>query len=115
MFGERQQLEAAIGALETQRAALGNAVVDTALAFLSEKLAALDAKSAHAPQQLKQVTVLLQPNLGLRRFISTMGAMSSAEGPFAPGLWRYDDEKVNSRRYLRLTSNLEISAALLAQ
>jgi hypothetical protein len=26
-----------------------------------------------------------QPNFGLRRFISTMAAMSCVEGPFGPG------------------------------
>ena len=46
-----------------------------------------------------------QPNLGLRRFISTMAAMSSAEGPFGPGLRRCDEEE-KSRRYFRSTKAL---------
>ena len=58
MSRERQQLEAAISALEARRAILGDAVVDTALASLQEKLAALGAHPPRTPQQLKQVTVL---------------------------------------------------------
>jgi class 3 adenylate cyclase len=58
MSRERQQLEAAISALEAQRVVLGDAVVDTALASLQEKLAALDASPPRTGQQLKQVTVL---------------------------------------------------------
>jgi predicted ATPase/class 3 adenylate cyclase len=55
---ESDQIAASIAALETQRAVLGDAVTDTALASLKEKLAALDAHSQPAQQQLKQVTVL---------------------------------------------------------
>src|SRR6267154_6233046 len=46
-----------------------------------------------------------QPNLGLRRFISMMAAMSSAEGPLGPGLRRCAEEE-KSRRYLRSTRTL---------
>ena len=46
-----------------------------------------------------------QPNLGLRRFISTIAAMSSAEGPLGPGLRRRDEEE-KSRRYFRSTKAL---------
>src|SRR6266581_5037868 len=46
-----------------------------------------------------------QPNRGLRRFISMMAAMSSAEGPLGPGLRRCDEEE-KSRRYLRSTKAL---------
>lgn len=56
---EREQMEQAIRALEAQRAMLGDAVVDTALAPLREKLAALEAQAeARERQQRKQVTVL---------------------------------------------------------
>jgi class 3 adenylate cyclase/tetratricopeptide (TPR) repeat protein len=55
---ESDQIAASIAALETQRAVLGDAVTDTALASLKEKLAALGAHSQPAQQQLKQVTVL---------------------------------------------------------
>src|ERR1700752_5105060 len=46
-----------------------------------------------------------QPNFGLRRFISTMAAMSCVEGPFGPG-FRFRWEEENSRRYFRWTSAL---------
>ena len=51
---EREQLEGGIAALESQRAVLGDAVVDTALAALRARLARLDAPE----QQLKPVTIL---------------------------------------------------------
>ena len=54
---ERQKLEAAIAALEAQRALLGDAVVETALAPMRRELAAT--RSAESTnQQLKQVSVL---------------------------------------------------------
>ncbi len=60
-----EQLAAAIAALEAQRALLGDAVVDTALAPLREKLAALRAPEiAAAGQQLKQVSVLFVDVVG---------------------------------------------------
>jgi class 3 adenylate cyclase/tetratricopeptide (TPR) repeat protein len=60
-----EQLAAAIAALEAQRALLGDAVVDTALAPLREKLAALRAPEiAAASQQLKQVSVLFVDVVG---------------------------------------------------
>src|SRR2546427_10172557 len=55
---EKEKLAAAIAAVESQRAALGDAVTDTALASLQEKLAALGTHSQPPQQQLKQVTVL---------------------------------------------------------
>jgi class 3 adenylate cyclase/tetratricopeptide (TPR) repeat protein len=60
-----EQLGAAIAALEAQRALLGDAVVDTALVPLREKLAALRAPEiAAAGQQLKQVSVLFVDVVG---------------------------------------------------
>jgi class 3 adenylate cyclase/tetratricopeptide (TPR) repeat protein len=60
-----EQLAAAIAALEAQRALLGDVVVDTALAPLREKLAALRAPEiAAAAQQLKQVSVLFVDVVG---------------------------------------------------
>ncbi len=56
-----EQLAATIAALEAQRALLGDAVVDTALAPLRDKLAALHAGAA---QQLKQVSVLFVDVVG---------------------------------------------------
>src|ERR1700676_4173537 len=46
-----------------------------------------------------------QPNCGLRCFISTMAAISCAEGPFGPG-FRLRHEEENSRRYFRWTNAL---------
>jgi class 3 adenylate cyclase/tetratricopeptide (TPR) repeat protein len=60
-----EQLAATIAALEAQRALLGNVVVDSALAPLREKLAALQAPEiAAASQQLKQVSVLFVDVVG---------------------------------------------------
>lgn len=56
-MAEREHIEQAIGALEAQRASLGDAVVETALAPLRAALAATG-KDAHGAQQLKQITVL---------------------------------------------------------
>jgi class 3 adenylate cyclase/tetratricopeptide (TPR) repeat protein len=53
-MSEHQQILQAIAALEAQRSTLGDAVVETALAPLKEKLAALDI----ARQQRKLVTVI---------------------------------------------------------
>ncbi len=56
------RLANAINALEAQRAVLGDAVVDTAIAPLREQLAALQAPAAE--QQLKQATVLFADIVG---------------------------------------------------
>ena len=53
-----KQLEAAIAALEAQRALLGDAVVDTALAPMRRELAAARAAESTTHQELKQVSVL---------------------------------------------------------
>ena len=58
MSEERQQLEAAIAALEAQRALLGDAVVETALAPMRRELAATRSAESATNQQLKQVSVL---------------------------------------------------------
>ena len=64
MLSEQQQLQAAIAALEAQRALLGTALVEAALTPLRQRLAALDG-NAGAPatasgdvQSLKQVSIL---------------------------------------------------------
>ena len=63
-----EQIEATIAALEAQRALLGNAVVDSALAPLRRELAARRAGPAvparNPPQQLKQVSVLFVDVVG---------------------------------------------------
>ena len=58
MSEERQQLEAAIAALEAQRALLGDAVVETALAPMRRALAGTGSAECAKNQQLKQVSVL---------------------------------------------------------
>jgi len=55
---ERQRLEAAIAALESQRGALGDAVVETALGPLRRQLAATHSGESASNQQLRQVSVL---------------------------------------------------------
>jgi len=59
-MSEIEQLKQAIAALEAQRSALGDAVVDAALGPMREKLATLEGKSAQPQesQQRKQVTML---------------------------------------------------------
>ncbi|MCW5852381.1 MAG: tetratricopeptide repeat protein [Anaerolineae bacterium] len=56
-FSQIAQLEQAIAALEAQRAILGDAIVNTALAPMREKLAALKSAQA-ATEQRKQATIL---------------------------------------------------------
>ncbi|HNT74708.1 MAG TPA: tetratricopeptide repeat protein [Anaerolineae bacterium] len=56
---ERERLEQTIGALEAQRAMLGDVVVDTALAPLREKLAALTPPASDLVGERKRVTILL--------------------------------------------------------
>ena len=58
MSKERQQLEAAIAALEAQRALLGDAVVDTALAPMRRELEATRSAESSTNQRLKQVSLL---------------------------------------------------------
>lgn len=71
---ERRLLEEAISALDARRQDLGNEVVDTALASMREKLAALDARErvSHEPQQRKLVTVLFADVSGFTAMAETM-------------------------------------------
>ena len=67
MGTEREQLQAGIAALEAQRALLGYAVAEAALAPLRAKLAALPlpaAPPASSAQTLKQVTILFLDVVG---------------------------------------------------
>ena len=58
-MSEREQLEQAIAALQAQRATLGDAAVDAALAGLRQKLAALDESSLPAlAGERKLVTIM---------------------------------------------------------
>jgi len=61
---EITQLQAGIAALEAQRAALGDAVVEAMLGPIREKLAALEAAADHAEQQRKLATVLFMDIAG---------------------------------------------------
>jgi class 3 adenylate cyclase len=62
---EQQQIEAVIGGLESQRALMGDALVDAALAPLRARLLALSrAQPNDAAQTLKQVTVLFLDVVG---------------------------------------------------
>ncbi len=58
------QLEAAIAALEAQRALLGDATVDAGLAPIRDRLAQLRAQSLESAQQLKAVSVLFVDIVG---------------------------------------------------
>jgi len=68
---EHEQLEQAIASLESQRAILGDAVVDASIAALHEKLAALEPEPTAG--QHKQVTVLFAD-------VSSFTAMSETIG-----------------------------------
>jgi class 3 adenylate cyclase/tetratricopeptide (TPR) repeat protein len=71
--GERERLLGAITALEGQRAVLGDAVVDTSVAPLRERLAALDAEAERPPEeQRKLVTVLFADLVGFTAMSETM-------------------------------------------
>ncbi len=62
-------LRTAIDALEAQRALLGDAVADAALAPLRETLAETEARAAAAEQRLKSVTVLFMDVVGSTELI----------------------------------------------
>ncbi|HZT55701.1 MAG TPA: hypothetical protein VFA35_05695, partial [Burkholderiaceae bacterium] len=67
MVPEEQQLEAGIAALESQRATLGDTVVEAALEGLKARLAALRKTPAPEPepaQSLKQVSILFLDVVG---------------------------------------------------
>ena len=55
---EIQQLQASIASLQSQRALLGDAVVDTALAAMQARLQTLQAQGGAPAQTLRQVSVL---------------------------------------------------------
>jgi class 3 adenylate cyclase len=77
---EPEKLRASIAALEAQRAVLGDAVVDTALASLREKLVALQARTAEttAAAERRFITIL---------FSDVMGSVTLAE-KLDPEEWR---------------------------
>jgi len=59
-----EQISAAIAALESQRALLGDAIVETVLAPLRRELSELRAHDAQTSQQLKQVSVVFVDVVG---------------------------------------------------
>ncbi len=71
-MNELERLEETILALEAQRAVLGSAVVDTALAPLREKLAVL--RSQSAGQQRRHVTVLFAELIGASALAQSLDA-----------------------------------------
>lgn len=93
-MSKREQLEQAIAALEAQRAALGDAVVDAALVPLREKLAALRAQSLETDRQRKQITVLFADVSG---FTAISEEMDPEEvGEMMNALWADIDRAITS-------------------
>ena len=94
MTNEQQQLEQAIVVLEAQRAILGDAVVDTLIAQIREKLAALQAPAPPAPpmEQRKQVTVLFADISGFTALSETLDAEDVATTMNA--LWQVVDAAI---------------------
>src|SRR4051812_35426102 len=71
LHDERQKIEFAIAALLAQRALLGDAVIEVAVAPLRAQLAALDGRSPEAAgQTLRQVTIV---------FLDVVGSTSLAQ------------------------------------
>lgn len=64
MSPDRLQIETAIAALESQRALLGDAVVDASLGALRSRLAALEPAAVQPEQTLRQVTILFLDVVG---------------------------------------------------
>ena len=74
---DQQQLQAAMAALEGQRALLGDTVVDAALGSLRARLAAVAVPTdADAGQTLKQVSILFLDVVGSER---TSGCVLSSK------------------------------------
>ncbi|MCW5853429.1 MAG: AAA family ATPase, partial [Anaerolineae bacterium] len=91
---ETEQLEQAIAALEAQRAILGDAVVNTALAPMREKLAALKAAHPPADAQRKLATILFADVSGFTALSETRDAEEVTE--LLNALWRRLDQAITS-------------------
>ena len=91
---ELEQLEQAIAALEAQRAVLGDAVVNTALAPMRDKLGALKAAQAPAEAQRKLATVLFADVSGFTALSETLDAEEVTE--VMNGLWQRLDHAITS-------------------
>ena len=87
---ETKKIEQTIAALEAQRSILGDAVVDTALAPMREKLAVLKAKNIST--QRKQVTVLFADISGFTNISETLDAEVVTETLSA--LWESIDNAI---------------------
>ncbi|MGD9316061.1 MAG: adenylate/guanylate cyclase domain-containing protein, partial [Anaerolineae bacterium] len=74
---EQEQLEQAIAQLETQRATLGDAVVDVSIAALRAKLSALE--PLPAPKQRKQATILFAEVSGFKSMSETLDTEEVSE------------------------------------
>lgn len=83
-LAEREHLEQAITALESQRATLGDAVVEASVAALRQQLATLDPPPAD--QQRKLVTLLLADVSGFTALSETMDAEDVTD--LMNALWR---------------------------
>ncbi len=86
-MSERKSLQRAITALEAQRAALGDDIVETSIQALREKLAALPMEGAQ--QQRKQVTVLFADVADFTRMSEMMDAEDVME--MMNALWQHLD------------------------
>ena len=93
---EVDRLQAAIAALEAQRSILGDAVVDTAVGPLRERLAALSTQAPSRRHQRRQVTVLFADIFGY----TTLSEHVDPEriGLMLSQFWGGVDELVRSRR-----------------
>ncbi|MCP4544087.1 MAG: tetratricopeptide repeat protein [Chloroflexi bacterium] len=88
-MSERKNLEQSISTLEAQRALLGDAIVNTALAPMREKLAALKAQAELPAQKRKQITVLFADVSGFTALSETLDA--EEVGDVMNDLWRRID------------------------
>ncbi|HLX26863.1 MAG TPA: adenylate/guanylate cyclase domain-containing protein [Casimicrobiaceae bacterium] len=101
MTADHDRLLAAIAALEAQRAVLGDAVAETALAPLSERLAALTATDAVPAETLKQVTILFLDVVGSTALAGkldpedTQAIMDGALARFTQAVRHYDGKVMN--------------------
>jgi len=88
---EREQLEQAIAALEVQRAVLGDVVVDSSIAALREKLAALS-PTPRTEQKRKQTTILFADVSGFTAMSESLDAEEVAD--IMNALWQRLDAAI---------------------